>query len=129
MSAAATRGGRHAGALDSRWRRESRRLTRITLLADALREAEPGCAVLGVHHTGKDAARGTRGHSSLPAAVDWSLAVTAQDDGAHLATVDKVRDGVGGDFGFRLRVVELGSEPTATPSRRASSTQSSAPCR
>jgi hypothetical protein len=90
-------------------------LSRITLLADALREAAPGCAVLGVHHTGKDAARGTRGHSSLPAAVDWSLAITAQDDGTRLATVDKVRDGVAADFGFRLRVVDLGTDRDGEP--------------
>jgi hypothetical protein len=61
--------------------------------------------VLIVHHTGKDAARGARGHSSLRAATDVELECEA---GA--VTVTKMRDGTqkGMRYGFRLEDVELG---------------------
>lgn len=95
-----------------------------------------------VHHSGKDAAKGARGHSSLRAAIDTEIEVVALE-GAHSATVAKQRDlPKGGVFGFRLDVVELGTnrhgeavtscivnaeEPTAqTPKRRLSGDQEAA---
>jgi hypothetical protein len=61
-----------------------------------------------VHHSGKDAAKGARGHSSLRAAIDTEIEVTALD-GAHNASVEKQRDmPKGAQFGFRLHVLELG---------------------
>lgn len=61
--------------------------------------------VLVVHHSGKDTARGARGHSSLRAATDVELEVAAGS-----MRVTKARDeGGGGVFGFRLEVIELGT--------------------
>jgi RecA-family ATPase len=62
-----------------------------------------------VHHTGKDLARGARGHSSLRAATDVELEVTKAEDGSGNVTVTKARDELDkGRFGFRLEPVELG---------------------
>ncbi len=70
--------------------------------------AETGCAVLFVHHSGKDAAKGARGHSLLRAAVDTEIEV-ADVDGERTAAVVKQRDlPKGGVFGFRLRTAPLG---------------------
>lgn len=38
------------------------------------------CAGILVHHTGKDATRGARGHSSLGGTVDLSVEITREDD-------------------------------------------------
>lgn len=71
-------------------------------IADAL-----GCFVLIVHHSGKDAARGSRGHSSLLGAIDTELQVA---DGA--LTITKQRDGETGlTFGVDLERVEIGRTP------------------
>lgn len=74
---------------------------------DALRQ-EAGAHVMWIHHSGKDAAKGARGHSSLRAATDTEIEVVAT--GAHrLASVTKQRDmECSGAFPFTLRVVELG---------------------
>jgi hypothetical protein len=77
--------------------------------ADALRD-EFGSHVMLVHHLGKDASRGARGHSSLNAAVDTAVEVSRNED-AKLSTakVVKQRDGeVGGKIHFRLDVVKVG---------------------
>jgi hypothetical protein len=65
--------------------------------------------VLVVHHSGKDAARGARGHSSLRAATDVELEVTSGEGGGAVR-VTKHRDEAGGAaYGFRLEPVELGT--------------------
>lgn len=76
---------------------------------DAIRAATGAC-VLFVHHSGKDAAKGARGHSLLRAAVDTEIEVKADDAaGARTATVVKQRElAKGAAFGFRLDVVVLG---------------------
>lgn len=63
--------------------------------------------VLLVHHTGKDATKGLRGHSSLFAALD--AAVEVSRDGERRAwTVAKSKDGQDGDaHPFRLQVEVL----------------------
>lgn len=70
-----------------------------------------------VHHSGKDAAKGARGHSLLRAAVDTELELTATEDGTRTLRATKQRDMEGGaTFGFRLNVVEVGFDPeTAEP--------------
>lgn len=72
--------------------------------------AETGACVLFVHHSGKDQAKGARGHSLLRAAIDTEIEVVAfetSDDKA--ATVVKQREMKKGDvFNFTLKVVELG---------------------
>lgn len=66
--------------------------------AERLRLAFPGCAVLLVHHLGKNAERGARGHSSLKAAVGAELMIT-NDGPVRTVTVEKQRDG---ETGLRL---------------------------
>ena len=74
---------------------------------DRIREQARSHVML-VHHTGKDEARGARGHSSLRAAVDTEIEVSA-GSGVSVATVTKQRDlEIEGEFGFGLNVVPLG---------------------
>ena len=71
-----------------------------------------GCFLLVVHHSGKDEARGMRGHTSLLGAVDTELELKA-GDGGRLMTVTKQRDGEDGEqFGYMLRSVLIGSSTT-----------------
>lgn len=82
-------------------------MTAIIRNIDAIREAT-GAHVMLVHHTGKDAARGARGHSSLRAATDTEIEV-ANEDGQRAAMVTKQRDYQGGEtFAFALKSVPLG---------------------
>jgi len=72
--------------------------------------AETGACVMFIHHSGKDQAKGARGHSSLRAAVDTEIEVVAGEGAAKAATVVKQREMKKGYvFGFTLRVVELGT--------------------
>lgn len=67
--------------------------------------------VLIIHHTGKDRARGARGHSSLRAAVDTEIEISADSGSAFsVARVTKQRDltSVGDEFEFSLERVEIG---------------------
>lgn len=74
-----------------------------------------GCAVIAIHHIGKDASRGARGHSLLRCAVDTEIAVERHDD-VIVATVTKQRDMPGGqEIAFRLRQVELGKDQDGDP--------------
>lgn len=71
-------------------------------------KASTGATVVLVHHSGKDASRGARGHSSLRAAMDAELEVTRKDADRSLR-VTKSRDGEDGAvFPFRLEPVRLG---------------------
>ena len=76
---------------------------------DAIRAATGAC-VLFVHHSGKDAAKGARGHSLLRAAVDTEIEVrTDEASGSRTASVVKQRELTkGAAFGFRLDVHVLG---------------------
>jgi len=77
--------------------------------ADRIR-SEVGCCFEFVHHSGKDSAKGARGHSSLRAATDTEIEVTA-NNGTHVATVVKQRDfAIGDQFAFTLKVIELGHD-------------------
>lgn len=73
--------------------------------------AETGACVMFIHHSGKDAAKGARGHSLLRAAIDTEIEVVAEvGSEAKTATVVKQRELKKGDgFAFTLKVVELGS--------------------
>jgi len=72
--------------------------------------AETHAMVLFVHHSGKDQAKGARGHSSLQAAIDTEIEVTVDEVGeGRTATVVKQREMRKGQvFPFALQVVELG---------------------
>lgn len=83
--------------------------------ADLIRQ-ETGAAVIFVHHCGKDAVRGARGHSSLKAATDTEIEVTRNADGLAVARVTRQRDlEAGGTFAFRLASVDLGLNARGKP--------------
>ena len=72
---------------------------------------ETGAHIMVVHHTGKDVARGARGHSSLRAATDTEIEVAVDDFGNRCARVTKQRDYEGGDeFHFKLKPVFLAQD-------------------
>jgi putative DNA primase/helicase len=82
---------------------------RILEAAKALQRLTGGL-VLVVHHTGKDATRGLRGHSSLFAALDAAVEVTREGDRREWR-VAKAKDGQdGAGHPFRLEVVGLGED-------------------
>ena len=78
--------------------------------ADLIR-SRTGAHVMLVHHTGKDQARGARGHSSLRAAADTEIELKADEAGIKVARATKQRDLPGGaEAPFRLELVELGHD-------------------
>lgn len=81
----------------------------ILQAAKALQALTGGLVVL-IHHSGKDASRGLRGHSSLFAALDAAVEVSrdAASDKREWK-VAKSKDGAdGGGEGFGLTVIDLG---------------------
>jgi len=82
---------------------------RILEAAKMLQRLTGGLVVV-VHHTGKDATRGLRGHSSLFAALDAAVEVTREGDRREWK-VAKAKDGQdGAGHPFRLEVVDLGED-------------------
>jgi hypothetical protein len=78
-------------------------------------QALTGGLVVLIHHTGKDAARGLRGHSSLFAAMDAAIEVTRDGDRREWK-VSKAKDGQDGEaFPFRLEVVQLPPDEDGEP--------------
>jgi KaiC/GvpD/RAD55 family RecA-like ATPase len=78
---------------------------RVVASADRFR-AETGAHFTYVHHTGKDAARGARGHSLLRAATDTEIETTAGS-----FTLTKQRDGeLGFKIGFKLVDLVIGDD-------------------
>ena len=79
-------------------------------ILEAVKELQrlTGGLVILVHHTGKDATKGLRGHSSLFAALDAAVEVTRDGD-RRAWRVAKAKDGADGEaHPFRLSVVDLG---------------------
>jgi hypothetical protein len=72
-------------------------------------------AVLLIHHPGKDATRGLRGHSSLHAALD--TVVEVDEDGEVIRwRLSKSKDGENGlSHGFKLKTVEFGVSSNGKP--------------
>lgn len=69
-----------------------------------------GGLVVLVHHTGKDATRGLRGHSSLFAAMDAAVEVSREGERREWR-VAKSKDGADGEVkAFRLQVEMLGTD-------------------
>jgi len=80
-----------------------------------LLQAALGGLVLLMHHSGKDASRGLRGHSSLLAVLDAAIEVTREGDRREWRT-SKAKDGPDGEaHPFRLDVVELGTDEDGEP--------------
>lgn len=77
------------------------------------------CAVLIVHHSGKDDAKGMRGHSSLFGAVDTEMEVvkiTEDDDPRRIGelTITKQKDGEDGiRINYEMQLVEISPDRTS----------------
>jgi len=67
------------------------------------------CALMVLHHCGKDAAKGLRGHSSLLGAVDTELELLRFDEQMKgILTISKQKDGADNErFGFEMVEVEI----------------------
>lgn len=76
-----------------------------------------GVAVAGVHHGGKEAGRGPRGHEALHGAADFEIEVSAATpDTPNLWTVRKLKAGPGGTtHRFRLRQTTVGEDADGDP--------------
>lgn len=79
-----------------------------------LQEVTEGLVVI-VHHTGKDASKGLRGHSSLIAALDGAIEVERTATSRSWSAA-KVKDGEDGQaVAFKLHSVELGKDADGDP--------------
>jgi hypothetical protein len=71
--------------------------------------------LMWIHHSGKDEAKGARGHSLLRAATDTEIEISAEGP-QRMARVTKQRElECDGTFGFQLRIVELGQNRRGKP--------------
>jgi hypothetical protein len=83
---------------------------RFIALCDRIAKAL-SCFVLVVHHSGKDAAKGSRGHSSLLGAVSLEIEVTKEQGEAGTIKITKMRDGEdGAEYAFDIESVPLGTD-------------------
>ena len=73
--------------------------------------------VMGIHHTGKEQARGMRGSSLLLAAVDTAIKVEHNEKtGNRVATIDKQRDhALAKPISFTLEPVQIGTDEDGDP--------------
>lgn len=73
-------------------------------------------AVMIIHHSGKDQARGARGWSGIRAHIDTEIEVT-EEDGNRTASVTKQRElpSKGEDIAFKLEIVEMGTTKFGAP--------------
>ena len=92
----------------------SRDMGLILEAAKRLQQITNGLVVI-VHHSGKDASKGLRGHSSLYAAMDAVIEVGRNGDSRYwrLAKSKEGRDGI--RRGFRLKSVGLGYDADGEP--------------
>jgi AAA domain len=83
---------------------------------DAVR-ASTGAHVMLIHHSGKDTAKGARGHSCLRAAIDTEIEVIhPEGEKYRTATIVKQRDlGTIPPLCFSLEVVEVGTNRRGKP--------------
>lgn len=67
------------------------------------------CVVMPIHHSGKDESKGSRGHSSLKAAMDAEISIVRDGD-IRTFRIEKVKEGLDyfDLFHFRLKIVDLG---------------------
>lgn len=75
-----------------------------------------GCAVVVIHHTGKEA-NGPRGHSSLTGAADAQISVRrGEGSKVIVASIERMKDGEEGDeIVSRLEVVAVGNDEDGDP--------------
>lgn len=78
-------------------------------------QLQTGGLVLLIHHSGKDASKGLRGHSSLHAALDAAIEVRRDGDRREWK-LHKAKDGDDSiAHPFRLEVVEIGADEDGEP--------------
>lgn len=82
-------------------------MSRILTNAKKLGERVRGLVLL-VHHSGKDRARGMRGHSSLNAAMDATIEVTSADGRREWKATKAKDDELAASRGFDLLPVDVG---------------------
>lgn len=93
---------------------DSKSMGQIIAASKQLQTLVGGLVVL-VHHTGKDASKGLRGHSSLHAALDAAIEVRRDGDSREWI-IAKSKDGEDGEaHPFKLDVVELGIDEDGEP--------------
>lgn len=99
---------------------------RILAAAKRLQALTEGLVIL-IHHTGKDASKGLRGHSSLHAALDAALETVRSGDQREWRCA-KSKDGAD-DAGalFSLRVITLGTDEFGEPSTSCVAVPDTAP--
>ncbi len=78
-------------------------------------QRELGGVVMVAHHTGKDSSKGLRGHSSLLAALDFSIEIQNANDG-RAWKIGKAKDGRDDVYHpFELQTVQLGADDDLNP--------------
>lgn len=82
---------------------------RIIAAAKRLQSLTGGLVLL-VHHTGKDATKGLRGHSSLYAALDGALEVNKTDSRREWSVAKSKDDETGTVHSFKLEIVTVGHD-------------------
>lgn len=73
-----------------------------------------GCAVIIIHHAGKDVSKGMRGHSSLHAAMDTIIVVKGANPKQWVLTKNKDAAS-GGGCSFKLPEVVVGAQENGEP--------------
>ncbi len=92
----------------------SRDMGEILEAAKRLQNLTGGLVTL-IHHTGKDATKGLRGHSSLLAAMDSAVEVSRDGDRREWK-IAKAKDGADGDaHPFKLQIETLGIDEHGDP--------------
>lgn len=90
-------------------------------MGPALRNAQviaevTGVTVVLIHHTGKDASKGSRGWSGIKGAAAAQIEIIKHDDGQREIHIEKMKDGKDGErMGFRLETISLGFDPDGDP--------------
>lgn len=82
---------------------------RIIAAAKQLQSLTGGLVLL-VHHTGKDATKGLRGHSSLYAALDGAIEVNRTDGRREWRVAKSKDDETGPVYAFKLEVITVGHD-------------------
>jgi hypothetical protein len=80
-------------------------ISNAKLIEDAFK-----CAVMFVHHSGKDETKGSRGHSSLKGAMDAEISIIRNED-IRTFRIEKQKEGMDyyDLFNFKLKTVDLGA--------------------
>jgi hypothetical protein len=67
------------------------------------------CAVMFIHHSGKDETKGSRGHSSLKGAMDAEISIVRQED-IRTFRIEKQKEGRDyyDLYNFKLKTIDLG---------------------